>query len=255
MMNPGGKVSSILVACGNKSGAEKHYLPAIRSGGWGGDIQLVAPGEALPAMGTLAGLVLCGGRDIHPRLWDAQEPLHPAADADDARDVFEAPLVRQAWEQGLPILGICRGEQILNVAMGGSLFQDIPSHFGCEPEWHRHGSSEVPELHHAVQFDPLSRLAELLGCHEVQVNSRHHQVVKRLAPGLKAVAWHLETRDPESGPLIEAIEAEDEGRWVFGVQWHPENLVGLEDESGEAARRLFGGFVEAAGCHRPAQDR
>jgi putative glutamine amidotransferase len=79
------------------------------------------------------------------------------------------------------------------------------------------------------------------------VNSRHHQAVKRLAPGLKAVAWDLDTQHPGTGPLIEGIEAEDENRWALGVQWHPENLVGLEDEAGAAARRLFESFAEAAG--------
>lgn len=240
-------MSSILVACGNKSGAEKHYLPALRLGGWAGEIVLVAPGDPRPALGPFSGLMLCGGRDIHPRLWDAQEHVHSEADVDEARDAFEVPLVREAWERGLPILGICRGEQILNAALGGSLIQDIPSHFGCEPERHRHGSSELPELHHAVQFEPLSRLAELIGCPEIRVNSRHHQAVNRLAPGLKAVAWHLDTQHIECGPLIEGIEAEDAHRWAFGVQWHPENLVGLEDENGEAARRLFEAFAEAAG--------
>lgn len=244
MMNRGGKVSSILVACGDKSAAEKHYLPALRLGGWLGAIHLVAPGDPLPSLSHFSGLLLCGGRDIHPRLWDAEEPAHPEADVDEARDDFEAPLVRQAWESRLPILGICRGEQILNVALGGSLIQDIPSHFACEPECHRHGSSEIPDLHHAVQLDPLSRLAELIGCPEIRVNSRHHQAVKRLATGLKASAWHLDTRHPETGPLIEGIEAQEEYRWVFGIQWHPENLVGLEDEAGEAARRIFQGFAE-----------
>lgn len=240
-------MSSILVACGNKSGAEKHYLPALRLGGWRGDILLVAPGDPLPPLGTLSGLVLCGGRDIHPRLWDAGESIHPEAEVDEARDAFEAPLVRQAWGLGLPILGICRGEQILNAALGGSLIQDIPSHFACESERHRHGSSEAPDLHHAVQLDPLSRLAELIGCPEVRVNSRHHQAVQRLAPGLKAVAWHLDTWHPATGPLIEGLEAEDTSRWVLGVQWHPENLVQVKDENGAAARRLFEGFAEAAG--------
>jgi putative glutamine amidotransferase len=219
-------------------------------GDWSSDVcssdLLVAPGDPLPAFDSLSGLMLCGGLDIHPRLWDGGEPVHPAAEVDEARDAFEAPLVREAWRLGLPILGICRGEQMLNAALGGSLIQDIPSHFGCESERHRHGSADIPDLHHAVRLDPLSRLTALLGCPEIQVNSRHHQAVKRLAPGLKAAAWHPETRHPESGALIEGIEAEDPARWAFGIQWHPENLVGLEDEAGAAARRLFEGFAEAA---------
>ncbi len=246
MMNRGGMVSSILVACGNKSGAEKHYLPALRRGGWGGEICLVAPGDVLPPLEMVNGLVLCGGMDIHPRLWDEVEALHPAAEVDEIRDAFEVPLVRQAWCLGLPILGICRGEQILNAALGGSLIQDIPTHFGCEPERHRHGSSETPELHHALRLVPDSRLAGLMGCTDLRVNSRHHQAVKRLAPGLRAVGWHPDTVHPETGPLIEALEAEDASRWAFGVQWHPENLEGLDDGNGEAARRIFRGFAAAA---------
>lgn len=240
-------MSSILVTCGSKSGAERHYLPAIWLGGWRGDILLVAPRDPPPSLETVSGLLLCGGLDIHPRLWDAEEPVHPTAEVAEDRDALETPLVREAWERGLPILGICRGEQLLNVALGGSLIQDIPCHFGCPSERHRHGCSEAPELHHAVQLEPMSRLAECLRCPRIPVNSRHHQAVKRLAPGLKAVAWDLNTRHPETGPLIEGIEAEDENRWVLGVQWHPENLVGLEGEAGEAARRLFGSFAEAAG--------
>ena len=239
-------MSSILVACGNKSGAEKHYLPALRRGGWEGGICLVAPGDSLPPLERMNGLVFCGGMDIHPRLWDAAEPVHPAAEVDEVRDAFEVPLVREAWRLGLPILGICRGGQILNVALGGSLIQDIPTHFGCDSELHRHGSSETPELHHALQFDPGSRLARLMVCTDLRVNSRHHQAVRRLAPGLRAVGWHLETVHPVFGSLIEAVEAEDASRWVFGVQWHPENLEGLENEHGEAARRLFRGFAAAA---------
>ncbi len=238
-------VSSILVACGNKSGAEKHYLPALRRGGWEGGICLVAPGDSLPSLEMVDGLVLCGGMDIHPRLWDAAEPMHPTAEVDEVRDAFEVPLVRGAWRLGLPILGICRGEQILNAALGGSLIQDIPTHFGCDSERHRHGSSGIPELHHALQLDPDSRLARLMGRTDLWVNSRHHQAVRRLAPGLRAVGWHPDTVHPATGPLIEAVEAEDASRWAFGVQWHPENLESLEDEHGEAARQLFRGFAAA----------
>jgi putative glutamine amidotransferase len=165
---------------------------------------------------------------------------------DEVRDAFEAPLVRRAWELGLPILGICRGEQLLNAVLGGSLVQDIPDHYRCDPERHRHGSSKTPELHHRISLAPASRLGELLGSLEIRVNSRHHQAVKRVASGLRAVAWELDAAHPETGPLVEGIEAEDPRRWVFGVQWHPENLVGLADGNGEAARRIFQAFAEAA---------
>ena len=239
-------MSSILVACGDKSGAEKYYLPALRLGGWAGPVRLVAPKDEVPEVEAFGGLLLCGGGDIHPRSWDGKEPLHPSAVPDEARDAFERLLIQRAWEVGLPILGICRGEQILNVAMGGSLIQDIPSYYECEPERHRHGSAHQPELHHAVQLEPLARLAEMIGCTEVRVNSRHHQAVRRLAPGFRAVAWDHNTVHPETGPLIEAIEAEDPGRWVFGVQWHPEGLVEMDDENGLAARRLFEAFVQVA---------
>ncbi|MDP2876012.1 MAG: gamma-glutamyl-gamma-aminobutyrate hydrolase family protein [Holophaga sp.] len=238
-------MSSIVMACGDKSGAEKYYLPALRLGGWIGTVHIVAPGDALPDLDGMGGLLVCGGGDIHPRQWDVDETLHPTAVPDEARDTAEPPLILRAWEAGLPILGICRGEQMLNVALGGSLIQDIPSHFGCEPDVHRHGSAEVPDRHHLVQLDPSSRMAALVGSLEFPVNSRHHQAVKRVASGLKAVGWHRTTSPLESGPVIEAIEAEDPNRWVFGVQWHPENLVGLDDACGAAARRFFEGFVGA----------
>jgi putative glutamine amidotransferase len=168
------------------------------------------------------------------------------AEVDEARDAFEIPLVRRAWEQGLPILGICRGEQILNVALGGSLVQDVPEHFGCEGERHRHGTPEVADMRHRVQLAPGSRLRALLGEDVFLVNSRHHQAVRQVAPPLVAVGWHLDTAHPATGPLIEAVEAADPARWVFGVQWHPENLVTLRGPAGDAARDLFSAFVQVA---------
>lgn len=239
-------MSSILVSCKNKSGAEKHYLPALRSAGWQGPLLLVAPGDPLPDLDRTAALMLAGGDDIHPRHWDEAEAVHGRAEVDEARDGFEIPLVRAVWERGLPTLGICRGEQILNVALGGSLIQDIPDHFGCEPSRHQHGSSEHPDMHHRVQLAPGSRLRALLGEEVFLVNSRHHQAVRRVAPPLAAVGWHLDTVHPATGPLVEALEATDPSRWVFGVQWHPENLVGLKGPAGDAARDLFAAFVQAA---------
>ena len=211
MMTPGGSVSSILVTCRNKAATLKHYIPALRLGGWAQDIELLNPGDSVPALNVFSGLLMIGGDDIHPMCWDLAEPLHPLAEVDEERDALELPIAREAWRLGLPILGICRGEQVLNVALGGSLLQDIPSWFGCDPELHRHGSSEVPRVRHSVTLDPASRLAGLLGCAQVSVNSRHHQAVGQLAPGLRAVGWHPETsRNGEC--LIEAIEAVESGR-------------------------------------------
>jgi len=240
--------SMLLVSCKNKSGAEKHYLPALKAAGWTGAIQLVAPGDPRPDLSGVAGLLLTGGLDIHPSHWDADEPVHPKAEVDADRDALEIPLILEAWNRNLPILGICRGEQILNVALGGSLIQDIPEHYGCEPSRHQHGTPEMPDMHHRVQLAPGSRLRALLGEDVFLVNSRHHQSAKRVAPPLVAVGWHLDTAHPESGPLIEAVEAADPSRWVFGVQWHPENLIGLKGPAGDAARDLFSAFIqEAAG--------
>ena len=235
--------SILLVSCKNKSGAKKHYLPALRSAGWAETVQLVAPGDPFPDLSKTAGLLLTGGYDIHPTHWDALEPVHPLAEVDADRDAFEIPLIRAAWAQNLPILGVCRGEQILNVALGGSLIQDVPEHFGCDSERHQHGTPEVPEMHHRVQLAPGSRLRCLFGEDVFLVNSRHHQAVKRVAPGLMPVGWHLDTTHPDTGPLIEALEAADPNRWVFGVQWHPENFVALKGPAGDAARDLFLAFV------------
>ena len=238
-------MSSILVSCKNKSGAEKHYLPALRGAGWDGPIVLLAPGDPEPDLDGISGLLLTGGNDIHPRHWDAAEAVHPKAEVDVDRDAVEIPLIRAAWDRNLPVLGICRGEQILNVALGGSMIQDIPEHYGCEPTRHQHGTPDTPDMHHRVQLAPGSRLRALLGEDVFLVNSRHHQSVKRVAPVLAAVGWHLDTVNPITGPLIEAVEATDPARWVFGVQWHPENLVGLKGPAGDAARDLFAAFVQS----------
>ena len=239
-------MSSILVSCRNKSGAEKHYLPALRGAGWDGPIDLLAPGDPMPGLDGVAGLLLTGGLDIHPCHWDPAEPVDPTAEPDLDRDAQEVPLVRAAWARGLPVLAICRGEQVLNVALGGSLVQHIPAHYGCDPGRHQHGTADVPDLHHRVQLAPGSRLRALLGEDVFLVNSRHHQAVKRIASPLRAAGWHLDTGHPDTGPLIEALEAADPGRWVFGVQWHPENLIHLKGPAGDAARDLFSAFVKTA---------
>jgi putative glutamine amidotransferase len=237
--------SRILLTCDSKAKAHRHYLPALRRGGWDGEVDVVAFGDPIPAPSAYDGLLLSGGLDIHPSNWDESEELHPSAEPDEPRDELEATLLRGAWELGLPILGICRGEQLLNVVLGGTLCQHLPDTFPVPVDLHQKGSSdEPPELRHAVQVDPASRLGALVGAGEVQVNSRHHQAVLEVAAPLRAVAWHDGTPGPD-GPLIEGVEAKDPSRWVVGVQWHPENLVALDSDAGRAAIRIFEGFAAA----------
>jgi len=235
-------MNQLLMTCRDKQSLLKAYIPAIRLGGWEGPVEILTPGDLLHSWDGVAGLLLAGGDDIHPKNWDPNEPLHPTASVDEERDSLEIPLVRKAWELNIPIFGICRGEQTLNVALGGSLIQDIPAMCGCEPEIHRHGDSQVPDLHHSVRIDAESHLGKILGQPQIHVNSRHHQAIAIPAPSLKPVAWHYETHFNEK-PLIEAVEAIDSDRWVLGVQWHPENLVCLEGDGGRAARDLFRAFA------------
>jgi putative glutamine amidotransferase len=234
----------LLISCKNKTLATRHCVPAIHVAGWHLPIQLVHPGDPAPNFEGVVGLLLTGGGDIHPRHWDEDEPVHPKAQVDEARDQFELPLIREAWERNLPILGICRGGQMVNIALGGSLIQDVPEYFGCNADLHQHGDSEVPEVRHPVSVTHNSRLFHLMGGASVPVNSRHHQAVRNVAPDMRAVAFHAETLK-NGVPLIEAIEAKDPDRWVIGVQWHPENLVEMGNHAGSAARGLFHGFVQA----------
>jgi putative glutamine amidotransferase len=230
------------MTCRDKESLLKAYIPAMRLGGWEGPIEILAPGDELRSWEGVNGLLLAGGADIHPKNWDPNEPLHPTASADEERDSLEIPIAQEAWKRRLPIFAICRGEQLLNVALGGSLVQDIPEACGCKADLHCHGDSSVPDLRHTVRIDPQSQLWKILGQGQPQVNSRHHQAIAKLAPVLNEVGWHDETRY-NGKPLIEAVEAIDSGRWALGVQWHPENLVGLEGEGGRAARNLFRAFA------------
>jgi putative glutamine amidotransferase len=186
-------------------------------------------------LGELDGLVLTGGGDIDPVLYG--EERHPAVDdAEPGRDEFEIDLARRAMAADLPLLAICRGAQVLNVAAGGTLVQDIPSavtstlsHSIVEPK-----SAEA----HAIQVTPGSRLERALGAlvdssHTCRVNSRHHQSVGRVGAGLVPSATA-----PDG--VVEAIEKPN-GEFCVGVQWHPENFW----RTGEFAP-LFATFVSAA---------
>jgi putative glutamine amidotransferase len=186
-------------------------------------------------IGELHGVLLTGGGDIDPVLYG--EERHPSVDdAEPGRDEFEIDLARRATSADLPVLAICRGAQVLNVATGGSLVQDIPS--SIESDLPHTVQEPKNAIAHTVRVAAGSRLREALGATldealTCRVNSRHHQSVDRLGSGLIATAT------AEDG-VIEAIEAAD-ARFCVGVQWHPENFW----KTGEFAP-LFTAFVAAA---------
>ena len=180
----------------------------------------------------LDGLLLTGGGDIDPALFG--ETPHPKLyDVAPLRDTFEANAARWALEHRLPLLCICRGIQVLNVALGGSLYQDV----GTEPGTPLTHSQKEPrdQPTHKVKVAPGSQLAEVMGAEEVDVNTMHHQALKALGRGLVATAWA-----PDQ--LVEGVEMPEHASFVLGVQWHPEELIGHSD----AARRLFAALVTHA---------
>ncbi|PYN13780.1 MAG: hypothetical protein DME06_06110 [Candidatus Rokuibacteriota bacterium] len=163
----------------------------------------------------LDGVLLTGGGDVDPARFN--EPAHPTtSEVSPARDDLELALVAWALERRLAVLAICRGVQLLNVARGGSLYQDVGSEPGTAVAHSQRAPRHQPT--HAVKVDPSSRLAHVLGVHELRVNSFHHQAIKALGRGLRAVAHG------EDG-LIEGAELEDPSRFVLGVQWHPEEMA------------------------------
>ncbi len=209
----------------------------------GGDITLVDATMTVDrALEGAGGLLLTGGDDIAPTRY-GEERHSTVKEVAPERDDFEIALVREARTRQLPIFAICRGLQVLNVASGGSLIQDIPSQVtGALDHRQKVPPHQSYDLAHEVWIEKDSLLARLLrerivddGC---QVNSRHHQAVKQTAPGFRVVATA-----PDG--VVEAIE-DPAAAFCLGVQWHPENFY----RTGEF-RALFEGFVEAARALRP----
>lgn len=200
------------------------YIQAIEAAG--GLPVLVPPlvdSSALNALlERLDGLLLPGGADVDPAEYG--EPMSGSEPPNPALDALELSAARWAAERDLPTLGICRGQQVINVALGGSLIQDMTGHAPDGPrDW----------IHHGFRVAVDSKLAEILGATDLQVNSHHHQAIKRLAEGLEPVAW-------AEDDTIEGIEAPGRS-WLLAVQFHPEDLV----DTHLASRRLFDAFIAA----------
>ncbi|MCC6177356.1 MAG: gamma-glutamyl-gamma-aminobutyrate hydrolase family protein [Chloroflexi bacterium] len=192
-------------------------------------------------VGRLDGLLFPGGKDVEPALYG--EARHPKVNlVDGPLDALEMTLASLAVQMRLPTLGICRGQQALNVALGGTLFQDLPTEPSLGGVPHpQSAAGERADLAHAIRVASDSRLASILGATDLGVNSFHHQAVRRLGRGLKAVAWAADG-------VVEGLESE-EHPWLFCVQFHPEDLI----DDHPPSRRLFAAFVEA--CASGARDR
>jgi len=214
----------------------QRYVCAIEDAG--GLPVILSPGlsdETLRAMfERLDGLLLSGGGDVDPAIY-GEEPHHTIWGLDMKRDHAELALAKWAADDQKPLLCICRGTQVLNVALGGSLLQDIES-MHPEPLTHMFDQETTPreQITHHITVNTDSLLGELLQANVAQVNSWHHQAIKRVASDLKVVA-----HAPDG--IVEAIEI-PEHRFALGVQWHPEWLYDRQPEMA----RLFHGLITAA---------
>lgn len=210
------------------------YLKAIRAAG---GIPVILPldlaGEDLEQLTeTFDGFLFTGGPDIHPFHFGEETQAH-CGNVCLRRDEMELELLKLVMAAGKPILGICRGVQLLNIGLGGDIYQDIPSQFHEEfPIAHSQPFYyDIPA--HTVSVTPGTLLADIARSGTLKVNSMHHQAVRKVAPGLIASGY-------APGELVECVEKPDYP-YLIGVQWHPEYLW----EKDEAAARLFSTFVAA----------
>jgi len=217
-------------------GNNQAYARAIeRAGGAPVLIPLLENGDSLVAIRErLDGLLLTGGGDVDPRRY-GEEPLPQCGAPDPELDAMEIALSQWAVEQSVPFLGVCRGMQILNIACGGSLFQDLPTQ---RPSAIHHLCTDEPRTFraHEINVQPRSRLAKILASPRQQVNSLHHQAVNRVGDGLEIVAF------AEDG-VAEAMELAGHP-FALAVQYHPEELAANAGDA--ASQRLFAALVRAA---------
>ena len=220
--------------------ADLDYVVGVKQAG-GVPVVLppISPGAAEEMIRRLDGLLLSGGSDLDPRYY-GEEPIPELNEVRPERDTFEMAALECALELGMPVFGICRGLQVLNVALGGTLYQDLPSQkTGYELLAHR---QQTPKWQwtHEVEVDIGSEVAKIMGATGLRVNSYHHQAIKELAEPLMEVA-----HAPDG--VIEAVESPDlSERWLVGIQWHGE---AMRDTQGSEHRNLFEAHVAAAERH------
>jgi putative glutamine amidotransferase len=213
------------------------YVTALESAGL---IPLIVPplsssDAASAVLDSVAGLVLTGGEDVDPARY-GEKRHEKVRSVSAARDATEAALIKEARERGTPVLAICRGIQILNVALGGTLVQDIPSQ--CETDIVHDEESARDSRTHEISVEPGSLIARAIGTEHCTVNSFHHQSVKRVADGMRVTA-----RSPDG--IIEGLESMDENWWVMAVQWHPEEMTDSAEPWDQGLFKAFARKLEA----------
>jgi putative glutamine amidotransferase len=222
-------------------------LNYVRSAEGAGLTPLVVPpltdaSQAASVLDAAAGLLLTGGEDVDPGRYGAAR--HPATQPPNgARDQTELALLRHARDRRIPVLAICRGIQLVNVAFGGTLVQDLPSE---RPSAVVHDQpDERSDRSHAVALTPGSLIAAAAGATALAVNSYHHQGIDRLGAGLRVTGTALDG-------VVEACEGTEPGWWLLAVQWHPEDLTTDTQPWDRGIFRAWGDQVRAYAAGRPA---
>jgi putative glutamine amidotransferase len=213
------------------------YISALENAGL---VPLIVPSlsnekAAAAVLDSVSGLVLSGGEDVDPARY-GEDRHEKVRSVNAARDATEAALIREAKARRMPVLAICRGIQILNVALGGSLVQDIASQ--CETTIAHDEEGPRDARSHEISIEPGSLIARAVGTEHCTVNSFHHQSVKRVADGMRVTA-----RSPDG--VIEGIESTDRSWWAMGVQWHPEEMTDSAEPWDRGLFRAFARMLEA----------
>ena len=221
---------------GTNAAVSRTYVDAVL---YGGGIPVVVPliqdeDKLIELLNSLDGVIFTGGEDFDPAYYN-ETPIPQMGRVNAPRDAFDIKLLQLAAERSIPILGICRGVQLINIVFGGSLYQDLPAQYTNKSIKHRQTQPQS-EASHSVIVEDQTVFADIVKERMLLVNSLHHQAIKKVAPGFRVAG-----KSPDQ--IVEVIEKVDDDHWIVGVQFHPE-IRFLKDN---AMRRIFQRFIEEAG--------